>query len=201
MSFSLHLYLNLKIYSILFTLQESYTNDPFLNTCKLFLHLDTKYLIIHVQFGGDEYCNLFLVVQLSFQKKSLLLGPVHCERIRDPDPQWTDPTDRQHCLQFTRCCLKKKHTAQERELPQEKAHSIASEDSTEEEGAEQKEGLKTKKKTIKLKEIKKQTNRFFFLDRKNSKHETHIKAELHFFSLFFLILFPIKCLMLELYSV
>lgn len=25
---------NLKIYSILFILQESYTNDPFLNTCK-----------------------------------------------------------------------------------------------------------------------------------------------------------------------
>lgn len=48
MSLSFHLYLNLKIYSILFTLQESYTNDPFLNTCKVFLHLDTKYLIIYV---------------------------------------------------------------------------------------------------------------------------------------------------------
>lgn len=40
--------LNLKIYSILFILQESYTNDPFLNTCMVFLHLDTKYLIIYV---------------------------------------------------------------------------------------------------------------------------------------------------------
>lgn len=29
MPFSFHLYLNLKIYSILFILQESYTNDPF----------------------------------------------------------------------------------------------------------------------------------------------------------------------------
>lgn len=48
MSFSFCLYLNLKIYSILFTLQESYTNDPFLNTCKVFPHLDTKYLIINV---------------------------------------------------------------------------------------------------------------------------------------------------------
>lgn len=48
MSFSFQLYLNLKIYSILFTLQESYTNDPFLNTCKVFLHLDTKYLISYV---------------------------------------------------------------------------------------------------------------------------------------------------------
>lgn len=48
MSFSFHRYLNLKIYSILFILQESYTNDPFLNTCMVFLHLDTKYLIIYV---------------------------------------------------------------------------------------------------------------------------------------------------------
>lgn len=43
MSFSLRRYLNLKIYSILFILQESYTNDPSLNTCMVFLHLDTKY--------------------------------------------------------------------------------------------------------------------------------------------------------------
>lgn len=48
MSFSFHRYLNLKIYSILFILQESYTNDPFLNTCMVFLHLDTKYFIIDV---------------------------------------------------------------------------------------------------------------------------------------------------------
>lgn len=48
MSFSSHWYLNLKIYSILFILQESYTNDPFLNTCMVFPHLDTKYLIIYV---------------------------------------------------------------------------------------------------------------------------------------------------------
>ena len=48
MPFSFHLYLNLKIYSILFILQESYTNDPFLSICKVFLHLDTKYFIIYV---------------------------------------------------------------------------------------------------------------------------------------------------------
>lgn len=47
MSFLFNGYLNLKIYSILFTLQESYTNDPFLNTCIVFLHLDTKYFIIY----------------------------------------------------------------------------------------------------------------------------------------------------------
>lgn len=46
MSFSFYLYLDLEIYVILFALQEIYTNDPFLNTCKVFLHLDTKYLII-----------------------------------------------------------------------------------------------------------------------------------------------------------
>lgn len=47
MSFSLRRYLNLKIYSILFILQESYTNDPSLNTCMVFLHLDTKYWIMY----------------------------------------------------------------------------------------------------------------------------------------------------------
>lgn len=53
----------------------------------------------------------------------------------------------------------------------------------------QKEDFKTE--TDKTKETR------FFLGRKNSEHETHIEAELDFF-LFFSILFPIKCLMLEL---
>lgn len=48
MSFSFHRYFSLKIYSILVILQEMYTNDPFFNTCMLFLHLGTKYFIIYV---------------------------------------------------------------------------------------------------------------------------------------------------------
>lgn len=144
----------------------------------VFLHLDTKYLIIYVQFGKDEYCNLILVVQLSSQKKSLISGSVHWERIRYPDPQRTDPTDRQRGLYSTLCCLKKKHTAQERESPQEKVHSNALEDSSEEERIKQKEDFKTK--TDRTKETG------FFLVRKNSEHETHIEAELRFFSFFFL---------------
>lgn len=42
------------------------------------------------------------------------------------------------------CCLKKKHTAQGWESAQEKAHSNALEDSTEEEQIQQKEDFKIK---------------------------------------------------------
>lgn len=65
-----------------------------------------------------------------------------------PRPRWTDPTDRQtdrqHGLYSTLCRLKKKHTAQERESPQEKAHVDASEESTEEERIKPKQDFKTK---------------------------------------------------------
>lgn len=53
-------------------------------------------------------------------------------------------TDRQHGLYSTLCCLKKKHTAQERESPQEKVHSDALEESTEEERIKPKQDFKTK---------------------------------------------------------
>ncbi|KAF3686270.1 hypothetical protein EXN66_Car001942 [Channa argus] len=71
------------------------------------------------------------------------------------------------------CCLKKKHTAQGRESPQErKVHSNTSGDTTEEERIQQKQDVekknKNKKKTEKTKE-------------KNGKRETHIKVEVIFF--------------------
>ena len=87
-------------------------------------------------------------------------------------------------------------------LSKEEAHGtrtgITTRKSTQQRLRRLNKGGKDQTERLENKETDKTKETGFFLDRKNSEHETHIEAELHFFLFFFSILFPIKCLMLEL---